>query len=436
MQPSSLNSGRLATAVACLTSLLSLALHTHADSVTWGGDPAHTPNSSYGILDATQIQKTNTDLSVPGVRYSDVNNDGYDIVVLTTGLNKTGVDLFESQPTWWFEGGTRSTTATSISYSTVEFQFYNLTKITNTPVTGVHFRLQDAETEERFRNFSYLDAAGLEVSINSNNPIFTYSQGHPTNHLSDGSFDNGASYASGTQAGKWIDINLSNIPISGFKFQVGRSLSSYGSVLMTGLGNIIPYVEAAPAVVQPGGDYRGITGISPSGVGTLASLLDGTASLLRPVQMDFNVGPGAANQFFAQSGTVRSDVLTLQGTAGDKFVLQLSYDDTGMSLAQENALLLMWYNPTSMTFVPAVEGNLGVSEVSPGVVAKLGAYNRSTDFLLGNFGVDTENNTVWAVIDHNSDFAIVETPEPTSAILAICGALPLLARRRRARSAT
>ena len=57
------------------------------------------------------------------------------------------------------------------------------------------------------------------------------------------------------------------------------------------------------------------------------------------------------------------------------------------------------------------------------------AYNPLTDFDLGDYGVDTATNHVWAVLDHNSQFAT--TPEPTAAAFLGLGTLLLAARRRR-----
>lgn len=55
---------------------------------------------------------------------------------------------------------------------------------------------------------------------------------------------------------------------------------------------------------------------------------------------------------------------------------------------------------------------------------------------LGDWGVNTANHTVWAVIDHNSDFAVV--PEPGTLALLAVAAIGLLAyawRRRATRDA-
>ena len=55
-----------------------------------------------------------------------------------------------------------------------------------------------------------------------------------------------------------------------------------------------------------------------------------------------------------------------------------------------------------------------------------GAYNPATEFVLGDYGVDTVNDRVWAVIDHNSSFGVGEStavlPEPSSAALLAFGA--------------
>ncbi len=60
--------------------------------------------------------------------------------------------------------------------------------------------------------------------------------------------------------------------------------------------------------------------------------------------------------------------------------------------------------------------------------------NGITDGNLGNFlgswGVDTTGNSVWAVLNHNSQFAVL-IPEPASAALLGLLGLAVLPRRRR-----
>jgi hypothetical protein len=55
---------------------------------------------------------------------------------------------------------------------------------------------------------------------------------------------------------------------------------------------------------------------------------------------------------------------------------------------------------------------------------------QSGDIALGDWGVNTANHTVWAVVNHNSQFAVV--PEPSTLVLLTAAALGLLSWRRRA----
>ena len=52
--------------------------------------------------------------------------------------------------------------------------------------------------------------------------------------------------------------------------------------------------------------------------------------------------------------------------------------------------------------------------------------------LMGDYGNDPDTNTVWAVLNHNSTFAIASVPEPAVGTLLGFGIIGLLARRRRA----
>ena len=227
--------------------------------VAWGGAGA---NPVDGVLNAALIP-TNTGTNA--VRYTNVNNQGYDVVATTTQLTEDGGGPlpWDGTQTWWFEGASASSAGKSIPYSTVQFRFYFTG--TNIPIglLGVHFTFQDAEVGERFRSFGCWDQQNHSIAESfTNSAIFTYSNGYNL-HQSDNSVENNAAFQGGTQEGKWIDVNLSNQSISGFTFQTGRYDSNYGSVLMTGLGpGVVPSGPlGATANTEPATNVTGTSAV-------------------------------------------------------------------------------------------------------------------------------------------------------------------------------
>jgi hypothetical protein len=160
-------------------------------------------------------------------------------------------------------------------------------------------------------------------------------------------------------------------------------------------------------------------------------------------------------------GPLYSDVVNLTGMTlsgaehgqTDPFVLQISYSQDevdkelvarGMTedqLVQSGRLLLGYLN-ASEEWVLARWGNSGMG--SAAVEKYLGSWSsfrgvgqpghgKTLGELLGSWGVDTVNNTAWAVVDHNSQFAVI--PEPATLVFVTSGgltlALGLMLRRRR-----
>lgn len=188
--------------------------------LNWGGTGS---DASGGALDASLLTRNGTQI------FTNVNAQNYNIAVTTSNLNQEGPASHYGSPDWWFEGG-----APSSGYGTVTFRFYD--SLTNQPfaLAGVDFRLMDAETSERFRNFGYWDADNNFISVSYTSSLLSFSH-TPITHLSDGSIENGAGFQPGDSLSKWIELNLSGLAITGFTFEAHRQTQSAGSVMMSSL---------------------------------------------------------------------------------------------------------------------------------------------------------------------------------------------------------
>ncbi len=212
------------------------------------------------------------------------------------------------------------------------------------------------------------------------------------------------------------------------------------------------------AVVPAGGSYAGLSSkTTPGGnvVGTDAIIRAGTnTGAQKTVAMNWR---DRADQEKEPNPTsppmpgplarLVSDVLELTGMAAsptDPFVLQMSYSEALLpkpeaQLAAGGNIFLAWLDETGpqsqWMWRRAVEGNTG--QGANAVANYQGSWDdfaaihgTNLSVLLGSWGVDTTNNNVWAVVNHNSQFAVV--PEPATWLL-LCMAIPgaMLVRRRR-----
>jgi hypothetical protein len=187
---------------------------------------------------------------------------------------------------------------------------------------------------------------------------------------------------------------------------------TYAAYLANGSSGIFRFSPDDPLTSTSGGgairNTRFVGGMSyskftattdPGNLGTTVSLLGGT------------VGSGGAgtlglnrdvNITFVPPNPIlpASDIVTLTGTEGDTFVLQLSYNEALVNslFGSEANARLGWLNAGQ--WVLAVAGNTGGTSSFV-----TGAWNAS--YPLGSYGVDLSTNTVWAVLNHNSEFAVV-----------------------------
>jgi len=182
------------------------------------------------------------------------------------------------------------------------------------------------------------------------------------------------------------------------------------------------------AHVPANGAYDGLSGTSDKLLGSVARLLDG----------DNSNGPATTvmTTWRSRTGTelpsnssspLASDVVDLMGSAGDVFVMELTYDQgqvsTEANSALSGALHLAWLD--GGVWKRAIEGNTGTNTTIPAFLNYQGSWAASeAGLILGAWGIDTVNKVAWAVLDHSGEFAVVAeavVPEPSTFLLGVLG---------------
>ena len=290
------------------------------------------------------------------------------------------------------------------------------------------------------------------------------------NGLTAASGSNGMTYSASLNTANYTTTSGSNIiTMSASQLADDSSLPGAGSnndgaitvTLQGNVGNATADASNSPAAFGPAltasvagsGSYANLeskvtatTGSGGAGmVGTTATILAGAASVSTTASMAWRTA--ATNpQSGVKEGFV-SDVLDLTGIGvvdgqtkdgsvhTDTFVLQMDYDPLAVTartgLAEQAAaaagLIQMDYldmGPDGIAgtaddhWERAVVGNFGSSNDH-----FVGVEPWNNDMNLGDWGVNTSNHTVWAVLDHNSQFAV--TPEPSTLPLLAAGAVGL-----------
>jgi len=224
------------------------------------------------------------------------------------------------------------------------------------------------------------------------------------NSYSGGTFVNAGSLIAGHNNA----VGTGSVTVTSGSFIIESGVTLSNSVILAG-GSFERGLTASMSLANTVNATSSLAG----GRETRASILGGTASGAATLDATFGTGSGAGNDVIRLS-----DVFHLSGVpivnAGngqtDTFVLQLQIVDV-------NADSFLGWLDGNNQWVNAVVGNIG----GFGQFAGDRAYSAGADFVLGRYGVDTTNNTVWAVINHNSEFAAI--PEPgTWVLLALAGA--------------
>ncbi|MCE9545500.1 MAG: NF038122 family metalloprotease [Planctomycetia bacterium] len=193
-------------------------------------------------------------------------------------------------------------------------------------------------------------------------------------------------------------------------------------------------VGTGTANVASAASYAGLNGISDKELDSTADLLAGTntSGTGRVVSMSWrNRSLGEASGFAdslsdATTGLV-SDVVSLAGTDGTKFVLQMSVDTLGSPTTH---FVLAWLDEDDNRWKLAIDGNQGPNTDDADLLDVQKSWlDSGAGLTLGAYGYDPDAHTVWAVLDHNSEFAALEetsVPEPGSLAILSIGAMSLL----------
>lgn len=209
----------------------------------------------------------------------------------------------------------------------------------------------------------------------------------------------------------------------------GVQLDLGGAAVALITGAELQTTSGAQVAISGSSDLSGVRSTSPAAAS--AAILAGTAV----------TGTLATTWTTSADTAVKSEVLqlTTPTTAANPFVLSLSYA-AGLDPA---GLFLGWNDPTSGAWVNAVAGNTllaGMTAASGGQLGYLGSfatfqgtYGTNLTSYLGAYGRDDIGLTVWAVVNHNSEFAVTQSfpvPEPGAWAMAIVGFMTASLMRR------
>jgi autotransporter-associated beta strand protein len=193
------------------------------------------------------------------------------------------------------------------------------------------------------------------------------------------------------------------------------------------------YQRALAAGTSLAGQFQLSSHFAGGAADTSATLLAGTTSTTATLQADFSGTSSATNDIWRVS-----DVLSLTGVPEidpltgktDLFVLQLS------AVTEDSEIFLAWRDPDTNAWVNATQGNIDnnslfASPYSGSFADFQAAHGTDLSQYIGAWGTTSADGitSTWAVLNHNSDFAII--PEPAAAGLVAAGILSLAARRRR-----
>ncbi len=197
-----------------------------------------------------------------------------------------------------------------------------------------------------------------------------------------------------------------NVTYGGSSTSGNLSLSMGGFTVLDSHNNPVNYTatsltgSARGMNIAPNEPFNtfSLTNTAPNRIGSILTVLDGTASATENVTAAFVARPPA------EQVELVSDAVDINGTGSDLFVIQLSYDSVLLQAHFSSPTgELGWFDKATGVWKNAVLGNTGASV--PTFITR--AYNPATDFHLGYFGIDKVDKVAWAVVNHNSLFGVM-----------------------------
>jgi fibronectin-binding autotransporter adhesin len=249
-------------------------------------------------------------------------------------------------------------------------------------------------------------------------------------------YSGGTTVAGGTlRATNAAALGQGNVTVdAGARLFVDAALTLQGAnAVSIAQGGFLDLADGASVPFGPGGSIRGLA-VAPGPDGNRAAVLAGTSRGGR-VSAEWMGRPGG--------GGFVSDVLDFSTGNGagpiQPFVLSLTYDNLIPPADEANAFLFWNSTPGgAATWVNAVVGN-AANNASLDQQGYLGSFSQFqstygttlTDYM-GAFGRDETTSSVWAVMNHNSEFVVFAVPEPGTLALVAAALVAGLAFRRRA----
>ena len=207
--------------------------------------------------------------------------------------------------------------------------------------------------------------------------------------------------------GNFATVNLPSLT-SGLSWNqplsINTSITGATSTYQTNYAYSVAATGSQGYISTTGNQYTGLTASDNIGSrGTTLTFLGGAVTTPTSLSVQFSTAPAGNTQLL-------SDVAAINGTNSDTYVLQMSY-----SVLPTNGTLspvLAAYNPSTTTadgqslitntFVSAVLLNTGGTSVEYN-----GAY--AGQDVVGDYGINTSNDTVWAVLNYSDDdFVVLE----------------------------